>query len=180
MTRASLCPAVFVAVASLFFPPGPALSQADGTDWNDHWLAAACPIALGAKRARVIDTAKGPAVEFNPGAVGKIVLHCNVEPDTFSTSFVLWAEDDSADGFVEASLACQKVQEFDGVPDELGDADTVVTVTSTNGTGVRYFQEDHVVVVDEPQYLMYVRIVLERTSPSAEVRAYNFNWMVLL
>jgi len=151
----------------------------DGSDWDDHWLVAACPIAQGYFKSRVRETRLGPAVEFRPNWVGKIVLYCNVEPDSFATSFVMWAEDDSEHGMVEASLYRQHVQGNQVLLDDLGEPVQLVNVQSTDGSGVRTFQTDFDPLVDETLYMYYVKIVLTRTNPEAVVRVYNVNWMVL-
>ncbi len=163
-----------------FLLSGPSASQ-DGADTDDHWLAAACPITAGANLAKIRETPFGPAVEFRSARTGRIVLHCNVEPDTFSTTLGLWAQDESPAGLVRATLFQQEVQDFDlGLVDQLQPPQALVSVESTDGTGVRAFQEDFSPnAVTEERFLYFLRIELERSSTDALVRAYNVSQMVL-
>ena len=143
---------------SLAAPPS-AYGQTSN-DFDDHWLAAACPQVPDRGRLVGIISDRDYGVAIGPIPRRNLVLYCNVEADLFHNQIRLVAEDNSPSVSVTATLFQQDVFSPGAAPTP------IVSVTTTDQPGLQTAELffDPPVEPDEFFYMYFVKIEVVRTN----------------
>lgn len=130
------------------------------TDFDDHWLAAACaqvPVR-GRLVGEVSNTENGVAI--GPIARRTLVLYCNVDADSFHNQIQLVAEDNSPNVQVTATLFQQDIFTPGAAPT------AIVSVTTDDQPGLQVASVffDPPLSPDEFFYMYFVKIEVVRPT----------------
>lgn len=150
----------------------PLQAHGGSNSFDDHWLAAACPVVPTAARANheIVETDFGVAVQHQARSRGRIVLHCNVEADDYHNWLQFYAEDNSPTASVTVSLYRQDIVSG-GTPELL---QSLTTVDAPGVQRAEVFIEP-ALEFDEFSFLYYLEIVIERDSPADVVRVFHIS-----
>ncbi len=139
--------------------PGAVLAQSL-SDFDDHWLAAACtqvPVR-GRLVGEVSDTAHGVAI--GPIARRTLVLYCNVDADSYHNQIQLVAEDNSPHVQVTATLFQQDILTPGAAPT------AIVSVATEDKPGLQVATVcfEPALEPDELFYMYFVKIEVVRKT----------------
>ncbi len=159
MNNKLLCTGVSVFSLLAVCVTGSASAQSS-SDFDDHWLAAACtqvPVR-GRLVGQVSDTEYGVAI--GPAARRTLVLYCNVDADSYHNQIQLVAEDNSPNVQVTATLFQQDIFEPGAAPT------AIVSVTTTDQPGLQVAQMffDPALEPNEFFYMYFVKIEVVRRT----------------
>ena len=159
MNNKLLCIGVSVFFLLTGSAPGAVFAQSS-SDFDDHWLAAACTqVPVGGRLVgQVSDTEYGVAI--GPVPRRTLVLYCNVDADVFHNQIQLVAEDNSPNVQVTATLFQQEIL----IP---GAAPTVIVSVSTEdkpGLQAATVFFDPPLVPDELFFMYFVKIEVVRRT----------------
>ena len=179
MSKRSL---VLVAAVVLFGSLGQTSAHNGVTNFDDHWLAAACsetpPAANGGRLVgAIVDTDFGPAVTFHPFRAGTVVLYCNIEADLFHNWLQIVAEDNSPNASVTATIYRQAV-----IGGPLAAPEVVATLTTTDqpGVAVTSLFIEPALEFSEFAYMYYLKIEIFRANRTIPVAVLSVSLLDVL
>lgn len=157
--RHFLLASALILIACFAGVPVPALGQTLN-DFDDHWLAAACPQVPVRGRMVGVVSDRDYGVAIGPIPRKHLVLYCNVDADLFHNQMQLVAEDNSPSVSVTATLFQQDVFSPGAAPTP------IVSVTTTDQPGLQtarlFF--DPPVTPDEFFFMYFIKIEVVRTN----------------
>jgi hypothetical protein len=148
----------------------PLAAQSGDNNYNEHWLAAACPESAPSGRLahRVVTTDFGVAVEPYGRVTGPVVFRCNISAGDYYNWLQFYAEDNSPTASVIVSVYRQDVVSG-GTPELL------YTLSSSDQPGVQraeLYLED-AFEPNELNFMYYLELTLDRASTKDRVRLYS-------
>lgn len=160
---------VVMALAGIALSVQPLAAHNGGNNFDDHYLAAACPevTSIGRIGHQTVTTDFGVGVEHRNRVTGPVVFYCNIEADDYLNWLQFYAEDNSPGASVTVNLYRQDV-EFGGAPQLLH------TLSSTDQPGVQRAEIffDEALEPVEFLYMYYLELIIDRETINDDVVLY--------